>query len=305
MALTGYMQIVDAEGNVIEGESRETGREKWVQIWGCSHAVRLPTDSRGLPNGKRIHFPIEIFKEVDRTSPLLNQYLSRGELLQKVTIDWFRINPKTSLAEPYFRQTMENAQVNAVAFTMKQNAMEVFSRSAAHNMGHMEHIQFIYDDITWTILDGGVEYDDSTSAPKDKPAPAAKTEKPQKKKHLIYIEAHPEGDQSLPSKHSATIVVLNPAQDAIVLKQSKDILYEPESRMFKLEAGDEFKAYCVPPHLTSVLDDLSLNGNLNQSESDELIAPLEINRTETRQGDVTVHLAEYLIPDIKEFVFSA
>ena len=307
MALKGYMQVKDADGVIIVGESIDTDRTDWIEVWGGSHTVKLPTTSNGLPNGRRTHFPIHVTKEVDRTSPLFNQFLSTGALLSEVIIDWYRINPKTSLAEAYFRQTLNQAQVNAVQFTMQQRAIAPWDANPEHNMGHMEQIQLIYDDITWTILDGGVEYDDS-QRPQTKAAPVQQSQqndKPQKKKHLIHIEAKVDGKRSLPDRHKVTIVVISNSTNTVVIKQPKDLIHEPESRQFKVEAGEEFKVYCVPPHLDAAIDDLRANDNLDQSESEGLIEPLEITTTEVRQDDITVHLTEYLIPDIKEFTFSA
>jgi type VI secretion system secreted protein Hcp len=158
MALPGYMNISAENQGAIEGECDLEGREGSVVVLGIEHSVKLPTDQRGLPNGRRIHLPITILKELDRTSPMLYQALSDGELLPEVTIDWYRMDG-AGMEELYYRQTLKNAQITAIDF-------EVESTSDAANarLGHMERVSLIYDSISWSHEIDGIEYEDNFGA---------------------------------------------------------------------------------------------------------------------------------------------
>ena len=137
MALPGYMNISAENQGAIEGECDLEGREGAIVVLAASHSVKLPTDSRGLPNGRRIHLPITILKTLDRTSPMLYQALSDGELLSSVVIDWYRMDG-AGMEELYYRQTLKNAQITAIDFVVDESTEQSNSR-----VGHMEKISFI------------------------------------------------------------------------------------------------------------------------------------------------------------------
>jgi len=158
MALPGYMKITAENQGFIESECDLDGREGYIVVQGMTHTVKLPTDQRGLPNGRRVHLPITILKEVDRTSPMLYQALSDGELLNEVIIDWYRLDG-AGMEEIYYRQTLKNAQVTAIDFDVEHQSDVSNSR-----IGHMERVSLIYDSITWTHEIDGIEYEDSFGA---------------------------------------------------------------------------------------------------------------------------------------------
>ena len=158
MALPGYMNISAENQGTIEGECDLEGREGAIVILAATHSVKLPTDSRGLPNGRRIHLPITVLKSLDRTSPMLYQALSDGELLTKVVIDWYRMDG-AGMEELYYRQILNNAQITAIDFIVEDQADVSNAR-----IGHMEKVSFIYDSITWSHEIDGIEYEDNFGA---------------------------------------------------------------------------------------------------------------------------------------------
>lgn len=155
MALPGYMNIVAENQGSIEGECDLENREGSIVVQAIQHSVKLPTDQRGLPNGRRVHMPITILKELDRTSPMLYQALSEGELLAEVTIDWYRID-SAGMEELYYRQTLKNAQITAIEFVVEHEA-----DSANSKTGHMEKVSLIYDSISWSHEADGIEFEDN------------------------------------------------------------------------------------------------------------------------------------------------
>ncbi|MFT4766342.1 MAG: type VI secretion system secreted protein Hcp [Oleispira sp.] len=158
MALPGYMTIVAENQGSIEGECDLEGREGALVVQAIQHSVKLPTDQRGLPNGRRVHMPITILKELDRTSPMLYQALSEGELLSQVVIDWYRID-SAGMEELYYRQSLKNAQITAIEFIV-ENETDL----ANSKLGHMEKVSLIYDSITWSHEADGIEFEDDFGA---------------------------------------------------------------------------------------------------------------------------------------------
>ena len=158
MALPGYMTIVAENQGSIEGECDLDGRKGALVVQAIQHSVKLPTDQRGLPNGRRVHMPITILKELDRTSPMLYQALSEGELLTQVIIDWYRID-SAGMEELYYRQILKNAQITAIEFIV-ENETDL----ANSKLGHMEKVSFIYDSITWSHEADGIEFEDNFGA---------------------------------------------------------------------------------------------------------------------------------------------
>ncbi len=158
MAIPGYMTIKAENQGIIEGDCDLEDRDGFIVVLAADHSVKLPTDQRGLPNGRRIHMPITIVKEVDRTSPMLYQALSDGELLTEVGIHWYRMDG-AGMEELYYKQTLKNAQITAINFDM--DSRPNLSNSG---LGHMEKISLIYDSITWTHEIDGIEYEDNFGA---------------------------------------------------------------------------------------------------------------------------------------------
>jgi len=158
MALPGYMTIVAENQGSIEGECDLDGREGALVVQAIQHSVKLPTDQRGLPNGRRVHMPITILKELDRTSPMLYQALSESELLTEVVIDWYRID-SAGMEELYYRQSLKNAQITAIEFIV-ENETDL----ANSKIGHMEKVSLIYDSISWSHEADGIEFEDNFGA---------------------------------------------------------------------------------------------------------------------------------------------
>src|SRR5690606_42103471 len=103
MSLPGYMTIVSSTQGEIEGECTVEQHEKTTLIYSCSHSVQLPTDKFCLSNGRRLHMPLTIVKEVEGSSRMLYQALSNGEIFDSITIQLFRMD-STELDELYFVQ---------------------------------------------------------------------------------------------------------------------------------------------------------------------------------------------------------
>jgi len=154
-AIPAHMEI-EAEGGLIEGSCTMQGREGTIVVYSFGHNVVIPTDtSSGAPTGHRIHNPLKVLKEIDKSSPRLFRALCTGEHLETVTLRFYRISP-TGQEEHYFTILLEDAIIVSITPSFPTAFL---SQNEAYR--HMETVSFTYQRITWTWEDGGIEYQDS------------------------------------------------------------------------------------------------------------------------------------------------
>lgn len=149
------MWIVGEAQGVIQGASEKQGRADSSDIYALDHKVMAPvSEDTGLPFGWRVHTPLSIVKEMDKSTPQLYQALATGERLQ-VTIKWYRMDPLTRQEAHYFTTSLADAYIVEVrpfvpmTFDPKWEAY-----------GHMEEVVFSYRQITWTYEPEGTDFKD-------------------------------------------------------------------------------------------------------------------------------------------------
>ena len=155
MALPAYMFISAETQGDIEGDCELDDREGAIVLQGFEHVVEIPTDDRGAPAGRRIHRPITVLKETDRTTPMLYQALCSGELLTEVTIDWYQLDG-AGMEELYYRITLTNAIITSV-----RPSVPIVMLAENQVMGHLEKVSLIYDEIIWSHEVDGIEFEDT------------------------------------------------------------------------------------------------------------------------------------------------
>lgn len=161
MPMPCSMQVEGEKQGKIEGSSQISGREGQILIQAVTHTIEIPRSPQtGLPTGKRVHLPMTVTKEVDKSSPKLYQALTSGEGLKSVVLDFFRISPEGK-EEKYYTTKLENAIVVGIRAWIPNCLDPSFSQ-----FGHMEDVSFSYEKITETWLKDGIEAQDSWLAPK-------------------------------------------------------------------------------------------------------------------------------------------
>ena len=158
MAIPLHLWLTDQGGAPIRGSSQVHGREESIETLSFTHGLISKTDGvTGKLAGTRVHWPVTIEKEIDRSSPLLYLALARGQTLISAEIKWYRIDDAGREAE-YFNILMRNVKVVAITPRVP-NIKE--QPSQIHN--HIEQIQFRYEEITWSYLDGNLQFRDAWS----------------------------------------------------------------------------------------------------------------------------------------------
>ena len=151
MPIPAYLEISD-----IEGSSKIEGREGWIEVLGFDHKVYMPTDRKdGSATGTRVHEDCVLLKNFDKASPVLYEYLCNGKLIPEASLHWYQIDENGQEVE-YYTHKFENARVTAI-----RPHMPDVDNPANEQYKHLERVGMRYEKVTWTFVDGNVEYADS------------------------------------------------------------------------------------------------------------------------------------------------
>lgn len=156
-AMISHLEIDGETQDRIEGSCDMEGREGTIMAYSFGHNVYIPRDTQGTPTGQRVHTPLKIFKEFDKSTPKLYRALITGERLT-VRMRFYRIDP-TGAEEHYFTILLEQALIVSIT----PSYPPVFlSENATYK--HMETVAFTYRRIQWTWVVDGIEMEDSVEA---------------------------------------------------------------------------------------------------------------------------------------------
>lgn len=155
MALTAYMAVTADNQGEIKGDCQQGGDKKdKIILYSIDHKVEIPKDTHtGLPTGQRIHQAFTVLKHKDQSSPKLFQMCCTGEQ-GKVEILYFRVI-KQGGEENYFKITLEDA----IIVNMREFTPTTFLPENGPYRD-MEEVSFSYSKITWSYVDGNIEFTD-------------------------------------------------------------------------------------------------------------------------------------------------
>ncbi|MHA2247261.1 MAG: Hcp family type VI secretion system effector [Candidatus Hodarchaeales archaeon] len=150
--VTFFMWIEGASQGQIDGSVTTSGLEGSIEGYQYSHSVYIPTDPHsGQATGSRIHTPVIVVKEVDKSTPKLMQALITGETLIEVLIKFYRTISGT---QNYFTVFLEDAKIVSIHDFMPN------SLNPNTYQPLMEEVSFVYGKITWTWEEDGIEFAD-------------------------------------------------------------------------------------------------------------------------------------------------
>ncbi len=144
----GYAELKDSGGNQITGSTDFDGRTGLIKVLQFDHDISIPVDTqKGELQGLRQHRPFTFVKPTGQSTPLLMNALTNGETLQEAVFYWYRQDSGNT--NQFFTTTLTNAKLAGV---------EMFGSVP------QESVSLLYDEITWTIIDGNISSSDSWSA---------------------------------------------------------------------------------------------------------------------------------------------
>ena len=155
MALTIHLELVGKKQGKIDGSCDMVGRENTILVQAIDQRTFIPNNPQdGLPTGKRKHAPITIIKEIDKSSPILNQALVTGEQFSNVIFKYYRISQQGH-EEHYFTQTLEDAAIISISTKMPKTYLK---KNEA--FGDLEMVSFCYNKIIVRYEPDGIEAED-------------------------------------------------------------------------------------------------------------------------------------------------
>jgi type VI secretion system secreted protein Hcp len=159
MSMPGFLTINgETQGN-IEGSCEKTGFENTIEILTFEHEISIPRNREsGLYLGKRIHYPIGITKEVDKSTPKLYQALCKGEKLVEAVFTWVRFM-KANRPEKFFIIRITNAAIIEI-----KPYIDDYTQATVESKPHLEKVAFTYEAINWTWAPDGGEFEDFWTA---------------------------------------------------------------------------------------------------------------------------------------------
>jgi type VI secretion system secreted protein Hcp len=161
MALSAYLTIVASKQGPIRGSVTQKGREGKILVLAVNHEIVCPRDpASGIPTGKRVHKPLLITKELDRSTPLLFNVLVHNENIQSLELQFWQPSP-TGVERQHFTIRLTNANISAIHFKLPNTRSPKLSRYTEY-----EEVAFTYQKIEWTWNEGGITTDDDWETPR-------------------------------------------------------------------------------------------------------------------------------------------
>lgn len=122
MLLAGSMQDASAAGYLkigdIKGESTDDGHKDWINLLSVSQSIDRPSSSE---KSKRSHSSatfgdIVLVKEVDASTPKLQEAIAKGTYFPEVQID-FTSDTSEDRRIPYLQWELKNARITSYSFS--------------------------------------------------------------------------------------------------------------------------------------------------------------------------------------------
>ena len=160
MALNSYLKLKGQKQGEIKGSVTQKGRENKIMVIAVSHEIVSPRDpASGLPTGKRMHKPLVITKELDKSSPLLYSVLTNNENITEWELQFWTPS-STGVEKQHYTVRLTNANIASIQFRMLNNKNPDLMKYTEY-----EEIAFTYEKIEWTWTEGGITAIDSWAEP--------------------------------------------------------------------------------------------------------------------------------------------
>ncbi|MEO8193524.1 MAG: type VI secretion system tube protein TssD [Gemmatimonadales bacterium] len=163
MADTIALELMrEGETEKVLGDNPHTtlDRENTIEVLSLTQPLRRSFDrGSGRATARRYYEPLRFTKRIDRSSPLLRQFLIQNRNLRGKFM-WFRpITNGSGDTEMFFTIEFTQGAIVGVETWLR----DTLDPSSA-NLPPIEEVQLVFDTITWTFVDGGVTHTDTWNA---------------------------------------------------------------------------------------------------------------------------------------------
>lgn len=160
MALPMYLTLKGSKQGEVKGGVTQKGREHSILVIAASHNIISPRDAAtGLPTGKRQHKPFCIAKTLDQATPLLYNMLANNENITEWRLEYWQSQPRVR-EKLVYAVRLTNASIASI-----HHRVENVDNPEAVRLPAMEDIEFCYQKIEWTWVDGSITAMDDWEAP--------------------------------------------------------------------------------------------------------------------------------------------
>lgn len=144
MPLPYTVELISRSSGKIKGSGCIYGKSHVIIGYGFNHSISVPDDhAEAYPFTQRIHGPLTICKETDKTSPVLMGHLVSCGLFEKVIIRFYKADPKGKELNSY-TVTLEDAIITDISPETKKTFIK-----KNEPFRDMEHVSFAYRSILW------------------------------------------------------------------------------------------------------------------------------------------------------------
>jgi type VI secretion system secreted protein Hcp len=153
--LPAFLQMT-SNGDSVEGDATSPGWEGSIEVLYFKQSVSSLKDaSSGLATTRRQYNPIVFRKRIDKSTPLLAKALINNEGIEAT---FFFLRPTSGgTTEQFFTVQISNGRVAAI----ENYLPETFQTGGEALTQPLQQVSVTFNQITWTYVDGGVEFTDS------------------------------------------------------------------------------------------------------------------------------------------------
>src|SRR5437764_760728 len=139
MAQNAFLKLAGQKTGEVKGSVTQKGEEGRILVIAVSHEIVSPRDPQsGLPTGRRMHKPLVITKETDKSSPLLWNMLCTNERITEWSLQFWAAGADGKLIQSHTVQLV-NASISDITYRMPNIKNPELVRYAEY-----EEISFTY-----------------------------------------------------------------------------------------------------------------------------------------------------------------
>ncbi len=122
MLLVGTSQDAEAAGYLkigdIKGESTDEGHKDWINLLSVSHSIDRDSKASGATRarGSATFGDIVTEKELDKSSPKLQEAIAQGKVFPTAEIEFTRSPGETGREDTYLKYELKNVVISSYSF---------------------------------------------------------------------------------------------------------------------------------------------------------------------------------------------
>ena len=160
MAENISLVLTGATQGVIQGVHSQSSldRVNTIEVFALKNAIGTSFDRSTLQSTRRHYYePVTFTKGVDASTVKIRQALVRSERITSARFRWFRSSPAGSgTMEHFLTLLLQDARITSCVLRLP-DAMD----PVAHTQPPLDEVSIVFDRVTWTFHDGGIEFEDT------------------------------------------------------------------------------------------------------------------------------------------------